>query len=123
MPVLGRFHDDNPYRDFDEEKGIFSHDRDDGVIEWIKGGSPPLLVNGVNIPGADPDPKCVDGLGKYNQTCIASRSGSVPNKLFNMPRFRTQSSSAGNSNLGSGFKSPKTDSLPLITCLSSVTVA
>jgi hypothetical protein len=103
MPILGKFHDDSPYRDFDEEKGIFSHDKDDGVIEWVKD-----------------DPKCTlsgGALGKYNRLCPASRSSSVPNNIFSVPRFRTQTSAGGSGSatcvLSSGFRSPASANIPI----------
>jgi len=119
MPILGKFHDDNPYRDFDEKKGIFSHNKDDGVIEWVKGGTPEPK-NPTDPAGTPPDPQCTKAggsLGRYNRFCHASRSSSVPNKIFNIPRFRTQSSAGGSGSatcvLSSGFRSPASATIPI----------
>lgn len=37
MPVLGLFHDDSPYRDFDEDKGIFS------IVEYVDKNNPACI--------------------------------------------------------------------------------
>ena len=120
MPILGQFHDDNPYRDFDKRYGIFSSHDDDGVLEWVKS------ANTSGKPEADP--RCLPAsgpLGKYNPSCPASRSPTVPSAVYAVPRFRTQSSSniACSStsqtaackavDLGSPFKSPASATIPI----------